>query len=187
MTSKTIIAAFLILILFGFNIDVSALLPPESNLEKFLRSDIVLMGTVSSSKILTIPENEMPQTSYDIEITRYLKNNLNEEILSVIALGSKDSPLIQNSKILEKGQNVFLYLMISEGKYLVSPHSVVYFDNFTEFLIPPPLQLLKNGVSSSDIPCKSFHQKVFKPSGSPVCVTPETADALAMRNWEKVK
>jgi len=184
MSSKIIIATFLILILFGLNIDVSALLPPQSNLEKFLNSDTILMGTVDSLKILTVPENEMPQTSYDIKVTRYLKNNLNEQILSVVAMGSTESPPVLTGKIFEKGQNVFLYLIISDGKYIVSPHSVVYLDNFTEFLIPPPLKLLKNGVTPSDIPCKSFHQKVFKPSGIPACVTPETAESLVTRNWK---
>ena len=188
MTSKTIIAVFLILILFGSSIDVSALLPPTSNLQKFLQSNVILMGTVLSSEPIAIPENEMTQTSYDIKVTRYIKNNLNEEILSVVATGSKESIILPAGIIFEKGENVFLYLIPFEGKYIVSPHSVVYFDNFTEFLIPPPLQLQKHGVTPDDIPCKSFHQKILKPSGIPICVTPETAESLSMRNnWQKVQ
>ena len=142
------------------------------------------MGAVDSLKILTVPENEMPQTSYDIKVTRYLKNNLDEQMLSVIAMGSIESPPVLTGKIFEKGQNVFLYLIVSDGNYIVSPHSVVYLDNFTEFLIPPPLKLLKSGVPPSDIPCKSFYQKVFRPSGNPVCVFPETAELLVMRGWK---
>ena len=159
------------------DIDAEPLLPPKSNLDLFLYSDVVLMVNILSKS------SESDETTYEIHVDRYLKNSLSENIIFANTLGTKNSVLAPIGKFFEIDQNVFLYLIWSNDRYIISPHSVVFFENFTEFLIPPPLKLFKHGLDSSDIPCKSFHEKIIKPAGNPICVKPSTAEILKNRGW----
>lgn len=159
-------------------------LPPKSNLDLFLESDVVLMGNILSETTVSESESsEFDETTYEIQVDRYLKNSLSENIISASTLGTKNSVLPPIGKFFEIDQNVFLYLIWSNDRYVISPHSVVFFENFTEFLIPPPLKLFKHGLDSSDIPCKSFLEKIIKPAGNPICVKPSTAEILKNRGW----
>ena len=130
-------------------------LPPKSNLDLFLESDVVLMGNILSEiSVLKSESNESEHTTYEISVNRYLKNSLSEDIISantVVTYPKLPSP----GNFFEVNQNVFLYLIWSNEHYVISPYSVAYFENFTEFLIPPPLKLFKHGFDSAEIPCKS--------------------------------
>ena len=165
--------------------DVDAILPPpKSNLDLFLEYDVVLMGTIiSETSVQKSESNESEYTTFEISVDRYLKNSLSEEIISVNTIVTyPEIPSPEN--FFEVNQNVFLYLIWSNEHYVISPYSVAYFENFTEFLIPPPLKLFKHGFDSAEIPCKSFHVKIIKSSGNPICVKPDTAEALKNRGWD---
>lgn len=48
----------------------------------------------------------------------------------------------------------------------------------------PPLQQIKAGTAPQDVQCDSTMQLIFSPSdGSPICVTPSTAQSLVARGW----
>ena len=145
--------------------DVDAILPsPKSNLDLFLESDVVLMGTIISETVQKSESNESKYTTFEISVDRYLKNSLSEEIISVNTIVSyPEIPSPEN--FFKVNQNVFLYLTLSNENYVISPNSVAYFENFTEFLIPPPLKLFKHGFDSAEIPCKSFHVKICRKPG----------------------
>jgi len=159
------------------DIDAEPLLPPKSNLDLFLDSDVVLMGNILSKS------SESDETTYEIRVDRYLKNSLDDNIIHATTVGTTNSAIMSTENIFELDENVFLYLIWSNDKYVISPYSVAFFENFTEFLIPPPLKLFKHGLDSSEIPCKSFHEKIIKPSGNPICVKPSTAEILKDRGW----
>lgn len=50
-----------------------------------------------------------------------------------------------------------------------------------------PLHQIKAGVKSTDIFCKPWLSLVFKSNNFPACVTPETAEKLIQRGWEKLQ
>jgi len=55
--------------------------------------------------------------------------------------------------------------------------------SFWPISILAPLKLFKHGLGFVDIPCKSFHVKIIKSSGNPICVKPDTAEVLKNRGW----
>ena len=184
MVCAQLLVALLVISLVSTLSQVDAFLPPpESNLDLFLESDVVLMGTIISDTVQKSESNESEYTTFEISVDRYLKNSLSEKIISantVVAYPELPSP----GNFFKVDQNVFLYLIWSNEQYVISPYSVAYFENFTEFLIPPPLKLFKHGYDSAEIPCKSFHVKIIKSSGEPICVKPDTAEALKNRGWD---
>ncbi|MDH3677534.1 MAG: hypothetical protein OEQ12_04450 [Nitrosopumilus sp.] len=167
----------------------NGILAPKTNLDLYLDSDLIVMGKVLSLEEIKDVSNTTPRTSYEIIISQYIKGNTETNQITVVGFGSLNSTMqMDNQIIMSEGQKALLMLNEQIDGYLyISPYSLSSdFLNPDLHFILPPLKLLKAGISSEDIHCKSHLELALKSSnGSPVCLKSESKNILYNRGWIK--
>jgi len=181
----------LMILLVGISIvflpSASGFLIQLTNLEKYLESELIVFGEVTSLRDLQDGSNETSSTVYEIAILQSIKGNAEADEITAVGFGSLNSTRqLEGQTIMSKGQQAILLLNFeSDGFWHISPHSVSLpsLDPDTQFILSP-LKLYKAGIPVEDIHCKSSLELAIKSSnGHPVCITPESFDILLERKW----
>src|SRR5574338_631515 len=89
--------------------------PPEaSDQDKFNWADVIVTGKIISYSKPESPPNVMSSidTIYEVQVDKYIKNDLHKDVISVIAHGGPDAELepMLDTVNFDVGDNVFLYL-----------------------------------------------------------------------------
>lgn len=153
----------------------------KSTIDMYLENDLIVFGKITSARDYG---DKASQTEYQIEIIQFVKGDKSQNKITALGLGSFNATRhLDNETIFLEGQQVFLFLNIPAGTFIISPYSRSIESFEPDSFILPPLKLFNAGITIDEINCKSSLVLVIKNNDTPACVKPDSVNPLLNRGW----